>query len=183
MKNETDWKDFMNSLDQVCPDWSHQIVSIKQIGDLVAVTASVVVAGVTRQGIGTGSAYDESGIKNAEYNALQRAAVKFSVARELLESSGEVIEMPEPQKAFSGNPMARTMAELVTPRQLVAIRAISNGQRLDPEDECHALFGERAPGQRIKPEELSRKAASAFIDYLKIGGSAAQSTTGEAATA
>jgi hypothetical protein len=63
---------------------------------------------------------------------------------------------------FDNDPKARTMAELVTPRQLVAVRAICNKQRLDAGAECAACFGEP-----VKPEELSRKAASFFIDFLK----------------
>jgi hypothetical protein len=68
-------------------------------------------------------------------------------------------EPDEPQP--SG--MAKTMAELVTPRQLVAIRAISNSQKLDAEAECRQMH-------RCKPEELSRKAASQLIDHLKSKG-------------
>ena len=60
--------------------------------------------------------------------------------------------------------MARTMKELVTPRQLVAIRSIANGQRVDAEDLCKRLRG-------CKPEEMSRKAASTFIDFLKSDAS------------
>lgn len=159
-KKQMDLNEFINQLDATCPDWSHQVVSIKQIGDLVAVTASVTIQGVTRQGIGTGSAYEETGIKNAEYDALKRAAIKFGVARQIL---NETIKTEETPKGFAGDPMAKTMAELITPRQMVAIRAISNGQKLDPEDEIKELFG-----QSIKVEELSKKAASALIEHLKI---------------
>jgi hypothetical protein len=52
------------------------------------------------------------------------------------------------------------MADLVTPKQLVAIRAIANANRLNAERECMEVV-------KCRPEELSRRAASAFIDYLK----------------
>jgi hypothetical protein len=155
-----EWHTVADLLDRICPDWSHQVNSIKQIGDLVAVTASITLQGVTRQGVGTGSAYDETGIKKAEHDALKRAAVKFGIARELYRKEEEVIEAKAGQPNFPREPMAKTMAELVTPRQLVAIRAISNSQKIDAEAECKELM-------QCKPEELSRKAASAFIDYLK----------------
>ncbi|MBI3651498.1 MAG: SWIM zinc finger family protein [Acidobacteria bacterium] len=155
-----EWHTVADLLDRICPNWSHQVNNIKQIGDLVAVTASITIQGVTRQGVGTGSAYDETGIKKAEHDALKRAAVKFGIARELYRKEEEVINETATQPSFPREPMAKTMAELVTPRQLVAIRAISNSQKIDAEAECKELL-------QCKPEELSRKAASAFIDYLK----------------
>jgi hypothetical protein len=60
--------------------------------------------------------------------------------------------------------MAKNMGELVTPRQLVAIRAIANDQRVDAEDLCQRLRG-------CKPEEQNRKSASSFIDFLKSDAS------------
>ncbi len=155
-----EWHTVADLLDRICPDWSHQVVSIKQIGDLVAVTASLTIQGVTRQGIGTGSAYDETGIKKAEHDALKRAAVKFGIARELYRREEEEIEATANKVHFPKEPIAKTMAELVTPRQLVAIRAIANSQKIDAEAECKELLN-------CKPEELSRRAASALIDYLK----------------
>lgn len=61
---------------------------------------------------------------------------------------------------FNGNPEAESMADLVTPKQLVAIRAISNSRNINAESECLKQL-------RCRPEELSRRAASTFIDYLK----------------
>jgi hypothetical protein len=60
------------------------------------------------------------------------------------------------------NPIAKVISELVTPRQLWAIRAIANVGRVDAENVCADFFG-----QSVKPEELSRRAASRFIDHLK----------------
>jgi hypothetical protein len=159
-----EWHTVADLLDRICPDWSHEVVNIKQIGDIVAVTASLTIQGVTRQGIGTGSAYDETGIKKAEHDALKRAAVKFGIARELYRREEEEIEASATKIHFPKEPIAKTMAELVTPRQLVAIRAIANSQKLDAEAECKELLN-------CKPEELSRRAASAFIDYLKAKNS------------
>ena len=161
-----EWHTVADLLDRICPNWSHQVNSIKQIGDLVAVTASITIQGVTRQGIGTGSAYDEVGIKKAEHDALKRAAVKFGIARELYRKEEEEIEKKTAQPSFPREPIAKTMADLVTPKQLVAIRVIANSQGVNAETECQQLMN-------CKPEELSRKAASSFIDYLKAKGSEA----------
>lgn len=57
---------------------------------------------------------------------------------------------------------AKTFADLVTPKQMVAIRAIANCQGVNAEAECLETF-------KCKPEELSRASASQFIDYLKTG--------------
>ncbi len=84
-----EWHVVADLLDKICPDWSHEVLSIKQIGDYVAVTASITIQGVTRQGVGTGSAYDEMGIKKAEHDALKRAAVKFGIARALYRGEEE----------------------------------------------------------------------------------------------
>lgn len=161
-----EWHAVADLLDRICPDWSHQVHQIKQIGDFVAITAAITIKGVTRQGVGTGSAYDEKGIKKAEHDALKRAAVKFGIARELYRKEEEAA----PQKnggatnganqQFPREPIAKTMADLVTPKQLVAIRAIANAQRVNAEAECLEVL-------KCRPEELSRRAASAFIDHLK----------------
>jgi hypothetical protein len=160
-----EWHAVADLLDRICPDWTHEVTGIKQIGDFVAVTASITIKGVTRQGVGTGSAYDEKGIKKAEHDALKRAAVKFGVARELYRKEEEAAPQRNGTGAtahaqFPSEPVAKTMADLVTPKQLVAIRAIANAQRINAEAECQALLG-------CRPEELSRRAASAFIDHLK----------------
>src|SRR5215216_1434313 len=161
-----EWHVVADLLDRICPDWAHQVMSFKQIGDFVAVTASITIRGITRQGIGTGSAYDEKGIKKAEHDALKRAAVKFGIARELYRSEGESAHQKNGNGAsaakqdFPRDPIAKTMADLVTPKQLVAIRAIANSQGVNAETECLEAL-------KCRPEELSRRAASAFIDHLK----------------
>jgi hypothetical protein len=160
-----EWHVVADLLDRICPNWSHEVISIKQIGDFVAVTASITIQGVTRQGVGTGSAYDEKGIKKAEHDALKRAAVKFGIARELYRKEEEDASTKRPnatnaQSQFPRDPVAKTMADLVTPKQLVAIRAIANAHGVNAEAQCLELL-------RCRPEELSRKAASVFIDYLK----------------
>ena len=83
MVDYVEWHTVADVLDQVAPEWSHQIRGIKEIGATIAVTAAITIADVTREGIGTGAANSELGIKKAEHDALKRAAVKFGIAREL----------------------------------------------------------------------------------------------------
>jgi hypothetical protein len=54
---------------------------------------------------------------------------------------------------------AQTMAELVTPKQLVAIRSAANFRAINAEAESRRMFG-------CAPESLNRKSASRLITYL-----------------
>lgn len=71
-----------------------------------------------------------------------------------------------PQKP--ANPIAATMADLTTPKQLIAIRAIANANGLNAETVCMEKLN-------CRPEELSRAAASWFIDDLKSAGNESES--------
>jgi hypothetical protein len=151
-----EWYTAADILDRVCPDWSHEIRDIKVIGELVAVTAAITIKGVTRCGVGVGSALDERGIKRAEHDALKRAAIKFGLARELYRGSrrhktDSVVDLAQ-KKDSSWEP--------VTQRQLAAIYAIARAKSLDATLEAMALF-------QCEPEQLSRSAASRLIDHLK----------------
>lgn len=61
---------------------------------------------------------------------------------------------------FPANPTARSLSDLVTAKQLGMIRAVCREIGIDPDEECEAVLG-------CKTDELSKKAASAFIQYLK----------------
>ncbi|MGA9770120.1 MAG: hypothetical protein WBV94_13855 [Blastocatellia bacterium] len=57
---------------------------------------------------------------------------------------------PEPaERQFPRDPLAKTMADLVTPKQMVAIRAIANSQGVNAEAECLEML-------KCRPYELSR---------------------------
>jgi Rad52/22 family double-strand break repair protein len=163
MVEYVEWHTVADMLDQVAPHWSHAVRSIKQIGDLVAVTAAITIDNVTREGIGTGPADSEMGIKKAEHDALKRAAVKFGIARDLYQRESEVIEEDEILPSRPGlprDPLARTLAELVTPKQLGMIRALGRAIGCDVEQECRTLM-------QCGTEGLSKRAASSLIDHLK----------------
>jgi len=167
-----EWHTVADILDRVAPAWSHSVRSLVQVGDMVAVTAAITIDGVTREGVGTGMANSETGIKKAEHDALKRAAIKFGIARDLYQRESEVIERHRPETPPTGealrdavirpvpDPVAKSMADIVTPRQLGMIRALGREIGLDVDEECQAYL-------HCKTEELSKRAASNFIDHLK----------------
>lgn len=145
-----DWQTAAEILDRACADWSYEVRDVTIIGDMVAVTAAITIKGVTRCGVGVGSATDENGIKRAETDALRRAAVKFGLARSLY-SRGDAKRRI---RAVSDSESP------ATEKQLAAIYAIAKAKSLDPHLESHALF-------REEPEKLTRSAASELIDHLR----------------
>ncbi len=156
-----EWHTVADILDRVAPDWSHAVRNIMQIGDIVAVTASITINGVTREGVGSGPADSETGIKKAEHDALKRAAVKFGVARELYRRESDVMEENGGLPAsVARDPRPKTLGDLVTPKQLWMIRNLGREIGCDVEQECQSLM-------QCKLEEISKRAASSFIDYLK----------------
>jgi hypothetical protein len=157
-----EWHTVADILDRIAPTWEHAVRNVVQIGDMVAVTAAISIDGVTREGVGTGTAESEMGIKKAEHDALKRAAVKFGIARELYQRESEVIEKEgtAPQSEFPRDPLAKSMADLVTPKQLGMIRALAREAGVEVEEECQSVL-------RCKTDELSKRAASSFIDHLK----------------
>ncbi|MDT4955642.1 MAG: hypothetical protein QOJ02_3780 [Acidobacteriota bacterium] len=162
MVEYVEWHAVADILDRITPSWSHSVRNVVQIGDMVAVTAAITIDGVTREGVGTGTAESEMGIKKAEHDALKRAAVKFGIARELYQRESEVIEKEgtAAQGQFPRDPLAKSMADLVTPKQLGMIRALAREAGVDVEEECQSVL-------RCKTDELSKRAASSFIDHLK----------------
>ncbi|MBV9924156.1 MAG: SWIM zinc finger family protein [Acidobacteria bacterium] len=163
MVEYVEWHTVADILDRVAPTWSHAVRGIVQIGEMVAVTCAITIDGVTREGVGTGNADNETGIKKAEHDALKRAAIKFGIARELYQRESEVIERegsgPQPGD-FPRDPLAKSMADLVTPKQLGMIRALAREAGVDMDEECQSVM-------RVRTEELSKRAASSFIDHLK----------------
>ena len=162
MVEYVEWHTVADILDRIAPTWSHAVRGVAQLGDIAVVTCAITIDGVTREGVGTGTSESEMGIKKAEHDALKRAAVKFGIARELYQRESEVIEKEgaaEPQ-AFPRDPLAKSMADRVTPKQLGMIRALAREASVDVEEECQSVL-------RCKTDELSKRAASSFIDHLK----------------
>ncbi|HKQ78623.1 MAG TPA: Rad52/Rad22 family DNA repair protein [Blastocatellia bacterium] len=155
-----EWHTVADILDRIAPDWSHAVRNITQVGDLVAVTAAITIDGITREGIGTGPAETETGIKKAEHDALKRAAVKFGIARDLYRRESDVIEQDGIAPSVLRDPRPKTLGDLVTPKQLWMIRNLGREIGCDAEQECQSLL-------QCNLEEISKRAASSLIDYLK----------------
>lgn len=162
-----EWHTVADILDESAPNWEHSVKDIRKIGDIMTVTVAITIDGVTREGIGTGMAQSETGIKKAEHDALKRAAVKFGIARELYKREFDAIDA-EPAldsavavgEGFPADPIAASLADLVTAKQLGMIRAIGRESGIDTEAECSLIL-------KCGTAELSKRAASAFIDHLQ----------------
>ena len=165
-----EWHTVADILDETAPNWAHSVKDIRVVGDFITITVAITIDGVTREGIGTGSARSEMGIKKAEHDALKRAAVKFGIARDLYKKEFDAFEReesPETETAkFPSDPVAKTLSDMVTTKQLGMIRAIAREQEIDADRECESLM-------KCKVGELSRKAASALIDHLQTSASPA----------
>lgn len=162
-----EWHTVADILDEKAPNWTHTVKDVRQIGSIVTVTVAITIDGITREGLGTGYADSEMGIKKAEHDALKRAAVKFGIARELYKRESDVIEregaVPPTTNndgGFPANPVATSLMDLVTAKQLGMIRAISREMGIEADEECQTILS-------CKTDELSKKAASAFIQHLQ----------------
>lgn len=155
-----EWHTVADILDETAPNWSHTVKDIKALGDFIVVTVAITINGVTREGIGTGSARSEMGIKKAEHDALKRAAVKFGIARDLYKRENDVAAKASDQNETPVDPVARSIAELITTKQLGMIRAIAREKSLDADAVCKGFM-------KCRVSELSRKAASQLIDRLQ----------------
>jgi hypothetical protein len=164
MVDYVEWHTVADILDDAAPNWSHTVKDIRQIGDLMTVTVAITIDGVTREGIGTGNANNEMGIKKAEHDALKRAAVKFGIARDLYRKESDVIERGGAAQldddGFPTEPVARSLGDLVTAKQLGMIKAIARELGVDPNEECQSVMN-------CNTDELSKKAASALIQHLQ----------------
>ncbi len=160
-----EWHTVADILDENAPNWAHTVKDIRQIGDIITVTVAITIDGVTREGVGTGIAESEMGIKKAEHDALKRAAVKFGIARELYRKESDVIERegaipPQNDNGFPANPVAKSLSDLVTAKQLGMIRAIAREINVDADAECNTVMS-------CRTDELSKRAASGFIQHLQ----------------
>jgi hypothetical protein len=158
-----EWHTVADILDETAADWSHSVKDIRQIGDVITVTVAITINGITREGIGTGAAGSELGIKKAEHDALKRAGVKFGIARDLYKKEYDAVEydtaLPHYEE-FPANPIAKSLSDLVTAKQLGMIRAISREIGINADEECDALM-------QCKTDELSKRAASGLIRHLQ----------------
>lgn len=86
------------------------------------------------------------------------AAQHEQIAAEPSQPQGSHPPAPEPSQIR--DPLAKSMSDLVTPKQLGMIRALARERGVDHEEECQSVF-------KCLTDELSKRAASSFIDHLK----------------
>lgn len=160
-----EWHTVADILDETAPNWAHTVKDIRPLGDFVIVTVAITIDGIIREGIGTGSARSETGIKKAEHDALKRAAVKFGIARDLykrefdaIESSDEAVSAQN--SGFPSDPIAKSIADMVSTKQLGMIRGTAREAGVNADDISMKLM-------KCKTSELSRRAASALIEHLQ----------------
>ena len=158
-----EWHTVADILDEVASNWTHTVKDIRAIGDIMIVTVAITIDGVTREGVGTGRARSETGIKKAEHDALKRAAVKFGIARDLYKKENETVESGTPSQETSQTPVdhvAKNLGDLVTGKQLGMIRSLGREIGLDLQKECDAVM-------KCQFDELSKRGASQFITHLQ----------------
>ncbi len=162
-----EWHVVADILDEKCPDWTHKVISVSEIEGWLVVLVEITIMGITRQGMGTGTASSEMGIKKAESDALKRAAVKFGVARELYKKEADVIEREDYQGggSYGGSsapfdPKPRSEMDRVSPKQIGLMRALAGEKNTDPDTESRELF-------QLSADLINKKAASKLIDHLK----------------
>ena len=161
-----EWHIVAALLDRLVPEWSYAVRGTAQIGEFAVITVAITINGVTRESIGTGPANCEHGIKQAENDALKRAAAKFGVARKLYRDE-ERFRDPEQyedddnqQIARTFDPLAKTAGDLISLKQLLLINTLAKQAKLDPEVLCRDMY-------RASLGEISRRAASVLIDQLQ----------------
>jgi hypothetical protein len=154
-----EWHTVADILDETAPNWTHSVKDIRPIGDIMTVTVAITIDGITREGIGTGRARSETGIKKAEHDALKRAAVKFGIARDLYKK--EALESASQHAGEnSADNVARNLGDLVTGRQLGMIKALARETGVDLKKECETVM-------KCGFDELSKRGASQFISHLQ----------------
>jgi hypothetical protein len=159
-----EWHTVADILDENAPNWEHTIKDMRSVGEIFVVTVAITIDNVTREGIGTGRASSETGIKKAEHDALKRAAVKFGIARELykreFEAATEEAQHANEEPTSITDPIARNIGDMITGKQLGLIRAIARETGINAQEECSRMM-------HCSIDELSKRAASELIDHLQ----------------
>lgn len=79
---------------------------------------------------------------------------------------GYVSNVRTPPVRMPTNPVAKSLADLITPKQIGLIRALCRDLELDPDEECQEWTAAEFDSA-CKVDEISKRAASWFIEHLK----------------
>lgn len=171
--NVTRAKDLVD--ERIGPEhWQTFLRELYQAGEQLILVLQVTISddegkAITHIGTGweaiEGVTYGDTS-SNAYAMAFRRALESFGFGRELwrkhedhsVKASGQS-QQPKP---FPTNPLAKSVSELATPKQIVMIRAVCRDLHIDVDMELQETMK-----LDCKVEELSRRAASSFIDHLK----------------
>jgi hypothetical protein len=135
-------------LDTLSADWIYSVKSVIEVGGFAVVTGSVTVGGVTREGIGSVRLSQPGCIEGAEEAAFCEASGRF------FKSLGEI------KVARPANPLAATLGDLISGKQLRMLKALSLEKGVDANTECRSLLG-------CCVDELSRDAAAFMIGHFE----------------
>jgi hypothetical protein len=181
-----EWHVIADMLNKIVPAWEFQLISLVETkaGDWAA-SGTLTIAGVSRSNVGTSDKDGANGPKVALSDCLKRCATLFGLglelyrdeqqnhwaAKRLAATEAELAERehvadeqptgprPVPVPEAIGDPVARTLSDLITPKQIVVIRAHASARGVHADDRCHERFGCRI-------EELTKRAAAALIEEL-----------------
>lgn len=163
-----EWHTAVKYLDLFAPGWNYHVPSVQLVGNLVTVVASIsipcVEGSVTREATGCeetdAKGYGDA-LSNSEAMALKRAASKFGLGLYLYDKDGKAApEARQRHDESARDPRAKTLGDIVSPKQLWMIRSMAREQGIDPEQMAQDLL-------KCKLEETSKKSASVLIDALK----------------
>lgn len=161
------WSDVADILDFHTKSWDHAIQSVQAIDGSVIVRVAITIDSTTREGLGIGNCSSQSQIRYAEEAASIQAALKFDIVRKVGNLGPVDSDKKEKEALTVSNsplnhfdPIAKTIGELVTPRQLGIIRSLGRNFDISTETECQRMM-------KCSTNELSKYAASELIDYLQ----------------
>lgn len=171
--NITDQKDLLD--DRIgAGNWSSEVVRTDSMPDLYIMMVRVTIYGSDEScfhdgtGVDDGRGYGDIA-SNSFAQGFKRACESFGLARELWRNepdhsahSNNGQARSQAPKPMPANPLAKSVAELATPKQVVMIRAVCRDLDIDCDMELRETLK-----LDCKVEELSRRAASSFIDHLK----------------
>jgi len=174
-----EWHTVVERLNEVCGvSWTFDVELLNDVRCDVpifkaTITVMTGIMPINRSGIGTGKDWSELGVKKGASDALKRAAVNFGIAIDLYKkdldsdsgdwSGGYQGGGGQQQRQSGGapaNPIAHSLTDLVTAKQLGMIRSVAREAGVDPDDECNKVM-------RCKTDQLSKKAASSLIQHLQ----------------
>lgn len=126
-----------------------------------------------REEDGSANNYTPAQPQSSTDNVVSQAARNFN---EAINPQRQAEPTQEREEGFPANPIARSLSDLITARQLGMIRAIAREASIEADQECNVVM-------RCKTDELSKRGASALIQHLQdiqSGKIKAGSTQGQA---